>query len=996
MAKKCPACNADNKDAALVCEYCGTRLSTDKPRSAGSNGEKRFCTSCGKPLAPDAAFCPFCGAKRNGAAPAPDPAPEQVPAARPTPPRTPSTQGGPAYMQPGYQQQVRAAREAERQAAQNASKTKKSTRGLSVFLSLLLAVQFCVAAFRYPGFLRRKDGGVSSSFLTVSPDGLNYGKAETQTLRAEKPVAEFQNGVKVDFGEEGLLVDEQLSVREAKPVTIGDSTVTAYDFKLGDNDSIDLPMLVTASLPIERGMTEANVSVRCWDDELETWVPVYSEIDEDGEHILFYPEHFSSYATFARAGKEKDLSAYLDKPLFYYIDKNPTPTSTVYLDEYALAARIRDESKTPEEIANASWLGKVDPEKQKQQIAAAAISAFAGPNGAAVPVEIGSSLNSAGTASDVGSGALVLLGQGESSFANGLGTFGTAITVAQFFASLYRNKGDILETTRQNWDVLLKMATEYSLKRAGLSNGWVAVLYVCYLGYKELTTDIKLAYHLGAKDDVEFAYHLFTMNYVVANGKTGKVSVVYEPNSVYTTDAKLFLGSFNLSASYYEADQFRLLPAPKGVIEKVTKDFALNRVGCELEWSAYLKNLAKSTDNGDPAKMIQQIDRTIDSYCRAFWNLSAQDKKTFLSRTNASYGTDQKLSEVWKEPTEEQKKVMINQMKAAIYATNKNVIRDLIKKSYYISVNNAYLEAVRLERYLNEKLTFELVDGSGKNFENEAYRDAEISLRQFEFKGDDDFVFSKKNNYTVTCTRYAWKITSRGGIYPKYVDVKAHREADSGNYPFTFADPKTVITIDLGELESAFDVFTLKKDALAAETYLTPNDVFEKMLAEQKPYGNTVTVKPNGEVEIMLVPLSLTGTVDGYDYTAEREGVTLKGTITDKWDKTKQKGAFDAFPELSATQKKSGSDGGGGSGGGDGQPVITFVSEDASEMRKLADINLSGCGFTLNYDDAGRLVSVEIYAEGMIESSMDYGWGYTDPGRMNTYGTLIELAQETP
>ena len=49
MAKKCPACNADNKDGALVCEYCGTRLSTDKPRSAGSNGEKRFCTSCGKP-----------------------------------------------------------------------------------------------------------------------------------------------------------------------------------------------------------------------------------------------------------------------------------------------------------------------------------------------------------------------------------------------------------------------------------------------------------------------------------------------------------------------------------------------------------------------------------------------------------------------------------------------------------------------------------------------------------------------------------------------------------------------------------------------------------------------------------------------------------------------------------------------------------------------------------------------------------------------------------
>ncbi|MCR5683380.1 MAG: zinc ribbon domain-containing protein, partial [Clostridiales bacterium] len=155
MAKKCPACNADNKDGALVCEYCGTRLSSDKPKSAEASEETRFCSSCGKPLAPDAAFCPFCGAKRNGSTP------EQVSAVRqvPIPPRTPVSQGLPDYMQPGYQQRVRAEREAERQAAKNASKTKKSTRGLSLFLSLLLAAQVCVAAFRYPGFLRGKIGG---------------------------------------------------------------------------------------------------------------------------------------------------------------------------------------------------------------------------------------------------------------------------------------------------------------------------------------------------------------------------------------------------------------------------------------------------------------------------------------------------------------------------------------------------------------------------------------------------------------------------------------------------------------------------------------------------------------------------------------------------------------------------------------------------------------------------------------------------------------------
>ena len=126
MAKKCPACNADNKDGALVCEYCGTRFPKETPDSAGASGEARFCSSCGKPLAPDAAFCPFCGAKRTGTAPAPiqDPAARQVP----IPPRSPASQGLPDYMQPGYQQRVRAEREAERQAARKAVRQQAGFR----------------------------------------------------------------------------------------------------------------------------------------------------------------------------------------------------------------------------------------------------------------------------------------------------------------------------------------------------------------------------------------------------------------------------------------------------------------------------------------------------------------------------------------------------------------------------------------------------------------------------------------------------------------------------------------------------------------------------------------------------------------------------------------------------------------------------------------------------------------------------------------------------
>ncbi len=44
--------------------------------------------------------------------------------------------------------------------------------------------------------------------------------------------------------------------------------------------------------------------------------------------------------------------------------------------------------------------------------------------------------------------------------------------------------------------------------------------------------------------------------------------------------------------------------------------------------------------------MVQQIDSTIDDYCRAFWNMSAAKKRKYLSKTNASFGTSKKLSEV--------------------------------------------------------------------------------------------------------------------------------------------------------------------------------------------------------------------------------------------------------------------------------------------------------------------------------------------------------------
>ena len=351
MAKKCPACNADNGDGALVCEYCGTRLQKNKPESPGAGAEKRFCSACGKPLAADAAFCPFCGAKRNGAAPAPDPAARQVP----IPPRTPVSQGLPDYMQPGYQQRVRAEREAERQAARNAAKTKKGTRGLSLFLSLMLVVEFCVAGFKYPGFLLkdRGNGGVSvsggtgagegasetapiqteltdyqkqiASFLGVTEeqllDALNdpvevtpdnspgnpafldlsfteeeYAAAKTLTAPVSRgnPTADFPEfGIHVDLKWWNLENEEDTLIVRRMPTKtdpLSGSELYTYDYSLASGQD-RFPTNVAITVPIEG--TEGLDNVLTVDPDTGLWKEAYYELSPDGKSYTFYMDHFT-------------------------------------------------------------------------------------------------------------------------------------------------------------------------------------------------------------------------------------------------------------------------------------------------------------------------------------------------------------------------------------------------------------------------------------------------------------------------------------------------------------------------------------------------------------------------------------------------------------------------------------------------------------------------------------------------------------------------------
>ncbi len=338
MAKQCPACNADNAEGALVCEFCGTKFSADIPKSASSASEPvaemRFCFSCGKPLSPGAAFCTYCGARRYGTGSAPV---SQIPSEpltthqeRMAQSGTIPAQGVTSYMQPGYDQPVRD----ERKPAQNTVKTKKITRRLSIILSILLVAQLCVAAFWQPGFLRVKDGdqdgfaedfdsllldywGLSvedmqsfednmpevtaenspgnPAFINVTFTQAEYDAAETLTasVSQEDPTADFPSfGIHVDLRSWNLQNEEDTLIVKRLPEKDDDATGTTlstYDFSLASGQHEFLTDIVITMPAEDDGFTEFVV----YNEETGRWEEAYSEFSEDGKTLTAYMPHFS-------------------------------------------------------------------------------------------------------------------------------------------------------------------------------------------------------------------------------------------------------------------------------------------------------------------------------------------------------------------------------------------------------------------------------------------------------------------------------------------------------------------------------------------------------------------------------------------------------------------------------------------------------------------------------------------------------------------------------
>ncbi len=221
---------------------------------------------------------------------------------------------------------------AERKTVQNAPKAKKSRRGLSLFLSLILAAEFCVAGFKYPGFLlqnKRKTGTYAQEILDsmgVTQEQLNaflndpievtaenspgnprfietaysaedYANATTLSAEVSRdnPTADFPEfGIHVDLkwwnldNETDTLIVKKLPM---KTDSATDCELYTYDYSLTSGQH-EFYTDVEITVPLQ-GDPAAFDGVVHLNEKTGVWETTYCELSDDGLSYTVFVNHFS-------------------------------------------------------------------------------------------------------------------------------------------------------------------------------------------------------------------------------------------------------------------------------------------------------------------------------------------------------------------------------------------------------------------------------------------------------------------------------------------------------------------------------------------------------------------------------------------------------------------------------------------------------------------------------------------------------------------------------
>ena len=283
--------------------------------------EIKYCRKCGTQAEINAKFCRNCGCQFTTGQQAGKTAP-----------------GEPARMSEKYVSQSRV-HIPEEYAKKNEAKTRQSQGGggkgsagrkkswKGVVAVVVAAAVFAVTAFKYPGFLLKKDepGGLSSLYSAVTGEGkadkaaeedsetdvlavfdnteqVNISWSEKELAEAaavEEPVAsdtaEVSCGeVKADFGGFTLPGKDRLIVKELPEKEDKNKGVTsrAYDFSLASGQA-QFPVYVDLYIP--RESAEEVGICEYYNEDSSKWEEVNYDISNDGSAYVIHTKHFSLY-----------------------------------------------------------------------------------------------------------------------------------------------------------------------------------------------------------------------------------------------------------------------------------------------------------------------------------------------------------------------------------------------------------------------------------------------------------------------------------------------------------------------------------------------------------------------------------------------------------------------------------------------------------------------------------------------------------------------------
>ena len=332
-----------------------------------------FCRLCGAALPKDAVYCPQCGQPIPIEIPAPPGAEviisDEPPIEIPAPPgakviisdvppiEIPAPPGAkvvisdePPEIPPEPPRHASAKKAAASPAPQPRKKKKKGgTRGISLFLALILVAELAVAGFKYPGFLLNKPIDLPMLRITATPAPATAvpvasvptkspttaaAQATAAPIVSAAPLAEAKEIVDIDdlFPQEPTVrytpeqiasapaqtaqvswwepqadlgdvqvafkswnleeEDDQLTVRTLPELSEGEDgwVIQAYDFSLASGQHTFVTD-VAISIPREAG--ESLIGCVWYNAEKDAWQNVYFETSEDGKSYILYTDHFS-------------------------------------------------------------------------------------------------------------------------------------------------------------------------------------------------------------------------------------------------------------------------------------------------------------------------------------------------------------------------------------------------------------------------------------------------------------------------------------------------------------------------------------------------------------------------------------------------------------------------------------------------------------------------------------------------------------------------------